>query len=165
MTGQLVHSSSLDTRCTSELTSTFSERAGFQMSKLVSERLPPPLRTQGLTTCVPSQYIISLIATLNARHDSASGESADFSSRDGTTRGHTSLKGRSTFNHLGQSSVPVHVHISEEVKVDDGDESASASDFVLSSGPATPYSVRFERVHGHEKSDELEMGRKEEQPF
>ncbi|TNY22270.1 hypothetical protein DMC30DRAFT_415272 [Rhodotorula diobovata] len=117
---------------------------GFQMSKL---------------------YIISLIATLNARHDSASGESADFSSRDGTTRGHTSLKGRSTFNHLGQSSVPVHVHISEEVKVDDGDESASASDFVLSSGPATPYSVRFERVHGHEKSDELEMGRKEEQPF
>lgn len=52
--------------------------------------------------------------------------------------------------------MPVHVHVSEEVKIDDGDE--SASDFVLSS----PYSVRFERVQGLEKSDELEMGKKEE---
>lgn len=36
-----------------DLDVTFSERAGFQMSKLVSDRLPSPLRMQRLTTYVP----------------------------------------------------------------------------------------------------------------
>ncbi|GAA5852874.1 hypothetical protein JCM9279_006210 [Rhodotorula babjevae] len=115
--------------------------SGFQMSKL---------------------YTISLIASLNARHQAGPGESADFTSRENTTHANLSTKNaRATFSRhgVGANSVPVHVHVSEEVKIDDGDE--SASDFVLSS----PYSVRFERVQGLEKSDELELGRKEENGY
>ncbi|BGP44082.1 hypothetical protein JCM10449v2_008139 [Rhodotorula kratochvilovae] len=103
-------------------------------------------------------YIISVIATLNARHDSTSGDSAHFThDLNGTSRAGTSVKGRSAaFSRNGQASVPVHITISEEVKIDEG-ASEFSKDLTLS--PVSPYSVRFESAHTSDSGD-VELGRK-----
>ncbi|BGP44083.1 hypothetical protein JCM10450v2_008300 [Rhodotorula kratochvilovae] len=104
-------------------------------------------------------YIISVIATLNARHSTSPDDSAEFTHSYGASsrRNHSSSKARSAaFSRNGQASVPVHVTISEEVKVDEG-----ASEFSrdLRLDAAAPYAVRFERAAEGDGGD-VELGKK-----
>ncbi|KPV72840.1 uncharacterized protein RHOBADRAFT_46430 [Rhodotorula graminis WP1] len=121
-------------------------------------------------------YVLSVMATLNARSSSHSSSSSDPSPSSGSfvprvAGPHSSFKRRHSSSAQRSRSasasavapVPVHVHVSREVTVD-GDE----GDEVKAPAPApahgplelalgVPYAVRFERARERDKG-EVELG-------
>ncbi|GAA5944402.1 hypothetical protein JCM3775_006619 [Rhodotorula graminis] len=119
-------------------------------------------------------YVLSVLATLNARsssHTSSSDPSPSSGSFVPRVAGpHSSFKRRHSSSAQRSRSasasavapVPVHVHVSREVAVDDDDEGDEVKAPALAHGPlelalGVPYAVRFERARERDKG-EVELG-------
>ncbi|GAA5897636.1 hypothetical protein JCM8208_000220 [Rhodotorula glutinis] len=119
-------------------------------------------------------YVLSVLATLNARSTSHSSDSSDPSPSSGSYAGRpaprTSFKRRLSSSQRAhdstsaQATVPVHVHVSREVTVhDEADEEEvkalphAHGDGQLDVALGVPYAVRFERARERE-AGEVELG-------